>query len=77
VDGIGSSQRRRGGFATGHCTWHDIAILVIGLAAGALVTVTAVRRHRIRTAQRFDGAVDGHHSGLVGHEADKGRLRDL
>jgi hypothetical protein len=23
------------------------------------------------------GEVDGHHSGLVGHEADKGRLRDL
>jgi hypothetical protein len=59
VDGIGSSQRRRGGFATGHCTWHDIAILVIGLAAGALVTVTAVRRHRIRTAQRPAAVADG------------------
>ena len=28
------------------------AILAIGLAAGALVTVTAVRRHRRRTARR-------------------------
>jgi membrane protein DedA with SNARE-associated domain len=37
--------------ATGHHTWHDIAILVIGLAAGALIIVTAVRRHRRRTAQ--------------------------
>jgi hypothetical protein len=25
----------------------------------------------------FHGAVDGHHPGLVGHEADEGRLRDL
>jgi len=41
-----------GKLATGHHTWHDIAILVIGLAAGALITVTAVRRHRRRTAQR-------------------------
>jgi len=41
-----------GRLATGHHTWHDIAILAIGLAAGALVTVTAVRRHRRRTARR-------------------------
>src|SRR5689334_10140245 len=45
ADGIGR-------LATGHHTWHDIAILAIGLAAGALVTVTAVRRHRRRTARR-------------------------
>lgn len=44
--------------ATGHHTWHDIAILVIGLAAGALVTVTAVRRHRRRTAQRPAAVAD-------------------
>ena len=37
---------------TGHHTWHDIAILVIGLVTGGLVTVTAVRRHRRRTAQQ-------------------------
>jgi membrane protein DedA with SNARE-associated domain len=41
-----------GRLVTGHDTWHDIAILVIGLAAGALITVTAVRRHRRRTARR-------------------------
>jgi membrane-associated protein len=45
--------------ATGHHTWHDIAILVIGLAAGALVTVTAVRRHRKRAAQRPAAVADG------------------
>ncbi len=37
--------------ATGHRTGHDIAILVIGLGAGALVTFAAVRRHRRRTAR--------------------------
>jgi hypothetical protein len=36
----------------GHHAGHDIAILVIGLAAGALVTVIAVRRHRRQAAQR-------------------------
>jgi len=41
-----------GRLATGHHTWHDIAILVIGLATGGLITVTAVRRRRRRTAQR-------------------------
>jgi membrane protein DedA with SNARE-associated domain len=40
--------------ATGHHTWHDIAILVIGLGAGALLTVAAVRRHRRRTARPLD-----------------------
>jgi len=37
---------------TGHHTWHDVAILVIGLGAGTFVIVTAVRRHRRRTARR-------------------------
>jgi hypothetical protein len=60
VDGIGSSQRLRVvRLATGHHTWHDIAILVIGLAARAFVTVTAMRRHRRRTAQRPAAAADG------------------
>ncbi len=45
--------------ATGHHTAHDIAILVIGLAAGALVAVTAARRHRRRTAQRPGAVADG------------------
>jgi len=40
--------------ATGHHTGHDIAILVIGLGAGALLTVAAVRRHRRRTAPLLD-----------------------
>jgi membrane protein DedA with SNARE-associated domain len=45
--------------ATGHHTWHDIAILVIGLSAGALVAVTAARRHRRRRAQRPSVVADG------------------
>jgi membrane protein DedA with SNARE-associated domain len=48
-----------GRLATGHHTWHDIAILVVGLAAGALVTVTAIRRHRRRTAQHPAPVADG------------------
>jgi hypothetical protein len=34
-------------------------------------------RRRWIVGQGFHGAVDGHHPGLVGHEADEGRLRDL
>jgi membrane protein DedA with SNARE-associated domain len=49
---VAASAYGIGRLATGHYTWHDIAILVIGLAAGALITVTAVRRRRRRTAQR-------------------------
>jgi membrane protein DedA with SNARE-associated domain len=45
--------------ATGHHTGHDIAILIVGLGAGALVAVTAVRRHRRRRARRLDAVVDG------------------
>jgi membrane protein DedA with SNARE-associated domain len=44
--------------ATGHHTWHDIAILVIGLTAGVLVAVTAARRHRRRRAQRPNVVAD-------------------
>ena len=47
-----------GRLATGHHTWHDIAILVIGLAAGVLITVIAVRRHRRRTDQRPAAVAD-------------------
>jgi membrane protein DedA with SNARE-associated domain len=45
--------------ATGHHTGHDIAILIVGLGAGALVAVTAVRRHRRRRAGRLDAVVEG------------------
>jgi membrane protein DedA with SNARE-associated domain len=44
--------------ATGHHTWHDIAILIIGLGAGAL-GIVAVRQHRRRTARRPAAVVDG------------------
>ena len=43
--------------ATGHHTGHDIAILVIGLGAGALVTFAGVRRHRRRTARPLGAPV--------------------
>ncbi|MBV9205388.1 MAG: DedA family protein [Actinobacteria bacterium] len=38
--------------ATGHHTWRDVAVLVVGLGAGALVILAAVRRHRRRKAER-------------------------
>ena len=46
--------------ATGHHTWHDIAVLVIGLGIGALFTVVIVRRHRRQKARR---------PGAVAHQA--------
>jgi len=49
---VAASAYGVGRLATGHHTGHDIAILVIGLAAGALVAVVAVRRHRRRRTQR-------------------------
>jgi membrane protein DedA with SNARE-associated domain len=49
---VAASAYGIGRLATGHHTWHDIAILATGLGAGALVTVVAVRRHRRRTARR-------------------------
>jgi hypothetical protein len=45
---VAASAYGIGRLATGHHTGHDIAILVIGLAAGALVAVVAVGRHRRR-----------------------------
>jgi membrane protein DedA with SNARE-associated domain len=39
ADGIGR-------LATGHQSWHDVGILVLGLGTGALVTVVAVRHRR-------------------------------
>ena len=47
-----------GRLATGHHTGHDVAILLVGLAAGALVAVAAVRRHRRRTTQRLGPIVN-------------------
>jgi membrane protein DedA with SNARE-associated domain len=49
---VAASSYGIGRLATGHHTWHDIAILAIGLAAAALVTVTSVRRHRRRMVRR-------------------------
>ena len=48
---VAASAYGVGRLATGHHTGHDIAILVVGLGAGVLVTVAAVRRHRRRTAR--------------------------
>jgi membrane protein DedA with SNARE-associated domain len=48
-----------GRLATGHHAAHDVAVLVIGLAAGVLVAVVAVRRHRRRRTQRLGSVVDG------------------
>ena len=49
---VAASAYGVGRLATGHHAAHDVAILVIGLAAGVLVAVVAVRRHRRRTTQR-------------------------
>ena len=48
---VAASAYGVGRLATGHHTGHDIAILVIGLGAGALIAVAAVRRRRRRTAR--------------------------
>jgi membrane protein DedA with SNARE-associated domain len=48
---VAASAYGVGRLATGHHTGHDIALLVIGLSAGALVTFAAVRRHRRRIAR--------------------------
>jgi membrane protein DedA with SNARE-associated domain len=55
---VAASAYGVGRLATGHHTGHDIAILVIGLGAGALVTV-AVRRHRRRTARPVRAPASG------------------
>ncbi len=56
---VAASAYGVGRLATGHHTGHDIAILVIGLGAGALVTVAAVRRHRRRTARLLGAPASG------------------
>jgi membrane protein DedA with SNARE-associated domain len=50
---VAASAYGVGRLATGHHTGHDIAILVIGLAAGAVVAIVAARRHRRRRTQRL------------------------
>ena len=55
----GGSAYGVGRLATGHHTGHDIAILVIGLGAGTLDAVAAVRCHRRRRTQRLDPIVNG------------------
>jgi membrane protein DedA with SNARE-associated domain len=51
---VAASAYGVGRLATGHHAVRDIAILVIGLAATALVAVVAVRRRRRRRTQRLD-----------------------
>ena len=56
---VAASTYGLGRLATGHHTGHDIAILAIGLGAGAIVSVVATRRHRKRAARRLSAAADG------------------
>ena len=48
---VAASAYGVGRLATGHHTWHDIVILIIGLGAGALGVVVVIRRHRRRAAR--------------------------
>jgi membrane protein DedA with SNARE-associated domain len=56
---VAASAYGIGRLATGHHTGHDVVILLIGLAAGALVAIAAVRRHRRRRTQRVGTLVNG------------------
>ena len=56
---VAASAYGIGRLATGHHAAHDIAILVIGLAAGVIVAVVAARRHRRRRTQRAGPVVNG------------------
>lgn len=56
---VAASAYGVGRLATGHHSGHDIAILIIGLAAGALVTLVTVRRHRRRKARPPATVADG------------------
>ena len=56
---VAASTYGVGRIVTGHHTGHDIAILVIGLGTGALITVVAVRRHRRHTARPLDAPASG------------------
>jgi membrane protein DedA with SNARE-associated domain len=56
---VAASAYGVGRLATGHRTGHDVAILIVGLGAGALVAVAAVRRRRRRRAGRLGVPADG------------------
>ena len=56
---VAASAYGVGRLATGHHTGRDIAILLIGLAAGVLVAVAAMRRHRRRRTQGRGPIVNG------------------
>ena len=58
---VAASSYGAGRLATGHHTWHEVAILIIGLCAVAIVAVVAVRRHRRREAQRPAAVANGPH----------------
>ena len=55
---VAASSYGVGRLATGHHTWHDVAILVIGLCIAAFGIVVAVRRHRRHEARRPAAATD-------------------
>ena len=55
---VAASSYGVGRLATGHHTWPDVAILVIGLCTVALGIVVAVRRHRRHEARRPAAATD-------------------
>jgi membrane protein DedA with SNARE-associated domain len=56
---VAASSYGIGRLATGHHTWHDAAILIIGLGATALGIVVAVRRHRKHEPRRPAAATKG------------------
>jgi len=56
---VAASAYGVGRLATGHHAWHDIAILVTGLGAAALIIAVAVRRHRKHTARHPAAVADG------------------
>jgi membrane-associated protein len=56
---VAASAYGLGRLATGHHNGHDIAILAVGLGAGAIVAFAATRRHRRRAARRPGAAADG------------------
>jgi membrane protein DedA with SNARE-associated domain len=56
---VSASAYGIGRLATGHHTAHDVAILLVGFAAGMLVAAVAVRRHRRPRTRRLDPIVNG------------------
>ena len=56
---VAASSYGVGRLATGHHTWHDFAILVIGLCTAVFGIVVAVRRQRRHVARRVETRPDG------------------